>query len=65
MIKVSVYDNDFITLNPYTFCIPEGCFSSMMESKELDKKFKAGTTNSQITLGRRTVESIKMLFFEE
>ncbi len=57
--KVSNYDFDFVTLNPFVFETK----TSNYEIRKL-AKFDAGTTDRQITIGRRCIDSIKELVIE-
>ena len=58
--KVSNYDQDFITLNPFMYN-PRTPYEKedIKEAFKTLGEFDAGTTNRQITLGRRTILSIE------
>ena len=60
--KVSDYDGDFVTLNPYIHEIPTAWESAIINDiDDFDKKFKTGKTNIQITINRRIIDSIETL----
>ena len=55
--KISIYDNDFITLNPFIHATD---FHRQSESFQKSLiKTQAGTTDHEITIGRRYVVSIQ------
>ena len=60
--KVSNYDQDFITINPYAYEVEVSRGTQENTARNVwDKlgKFKAGTTNKKVSIGRRTVLSIE------
>lgn len=56
--RVSNYDSDFVTLNPYMHR-PDYVQGEAKDAFKTLGRFMAGTTNKQITIGRRTILTIE------
>jgi len=59
--KIAEYDKDFIRLNPYALMFETNLDPSVKDMQ----KFKAGSTNLEIILGRGIIASLEKIETEE